>query len=226
MLLTWGAIIGYLGWENILVGIAFIAYAVWWAHDLRNGIIVRGWSLVLHVVVYSLLFVWLFLDVLIILDLGVKRGIPAGGISSAVAFGVLAFWACTIVLFLYSVRAGRRFAARRLVMQGLTNGRWSYSGLAWFPLLWLVLTLVRMALEVTLLNGFSVILPVGNSVPPAVPWWEFLGVAFLVEALYIVSFGLMTGISVAVWSERRHPSRAGAFPPIAGQRPVGTIPRR
>jgi hypothetical protein len=196
---TDGAVVAYVSLSDILLLPVLIGYTTWWAFDLRKGTRVRGWTLMVHIVVYGLaaLYIW---------AVSLGEIVLAGAASSVLS------WVWTIVLTVVVVaatEAGIWYGGHRLVLERTEAGTWKYRAPLVIAILWLGLYLTRFGLEDGLLGGFSVFLPTTHH-PAGVPLGTFVAVVLVVASLYLVSFGFLLGISLTVRDRHRELARATA----------------
>ena len=178
--------------SDLLLLPALIGYTIWWLFDLRKGTHIRRWTLGLHIIVYGLaaFYIW---------AVSLGEIVLAGATTSALT------WVWTIVLTSVGIAAmevGSWYGERRIVLERGARGGWRYRGPMAIAILWLGLYLTRFGLEDGLLSGYSVFLPTGAA-PSDVPLGTFIGVVLVVASLYLVSFGFLLGISLAVWGHHR-----------------------
>ncbi len=125
-------------------------------------------------------------------------------------------WLLPLPLLVYAAsRAGLRYGRRRIVVYRAPTGLTHFRGPIELALLWFVLYVARFLLEDLLLGGFSVFFQPFYGRPPSGPpagvsLELFAIVVIAVAGLYLVSFGALLGISLAVWGHHRHLSRSTA----------------
>lgn len=199
-----------VSWGDLLLLPVLIGYTLWWSYDLRKGARVRRWTLGLHIAVYGLaaFWVWLF---------SLDEITWAGGTDQ-----VIWIWLLGLPLLLYlAARAGLRYGRRRITVYALGNTGLRYRGPVGIALFWFALYVIRLGLEDGLLGGFSVFFPIWTlptgSPPDGLPIFTFASVVLVVACLYLLSFGFLLGITLAVWGHRRravHAVAAGGPPRI------------
>lgn len=195
---------GYVAFsvEDAVLLVLLVGYASWWAHDLRRGTAVHRVSLAMHILVYAVLSFYVLL-----------MGAYALGLSHA-DLAASGFYEILLlpVVFILATGSGYRFARRKLTVMHAPDGRWLYRGATVVPVIWLLLWGIRLAIEDGLLNGYSVFLPFLGDAPAkahtVAPTTFDLGVGTIV-ILYFVSFGVMTGLSIAAWAVFRRARREG-----------------
>jgi hypothetical protein len=179
---------------DIILLPVLIGYTIWWTYDLRRGTRVQRWTLGLHIVVYGLaaFYIW---------AVSLGEIVLSGDTSSSLT------WVWTIVLTLVGVvaaEAGIWYGEHRMVVERAVSGGWHYRGPVLIAVFWLALYAARFSLEDGLLGGYSVFLPPGPGPPAGVTLGTFIGVVLVVASLYLVSWGFLLGISLAVWGHHRH----------------------
>jgi hypothetical protein len=177
--------------DLVLLGV-LVGWAIRWSHGLRHGSVVRGWWLGLEIVAYSALSFWVWLTTYISWNL-----IASGWVAPSIRTLGLIWFFLTVATVFVGGRIGSRLARNELTVDRSTAGSWLVRGAIGAPVLWLVLWLVRMALEDGLLYGYSVFLPI--QAVPAVSALTFFSVVFAVGELYLLGFGTMMGFSWRTW---------------------------
>ena len=187
--------------EDALLLPLIVGYAVWWAIHLREGSRIRRWYLALDLFVYTVLAIWIWIASLAWLaDAGVSDG-----------FALIWLFVLPIGVY-YVIRQGYRYGVRKVTVGRSSTGFLTYRAEFEIPVFWLVLYLIRLLLEDTFLGGFSVFLPIPfpSTWPPnGVSFSVFVTVVTLVAVLYFVSFGVMIGVTLAIWGHH-HKARKGA----------------
>lgn len=194
--------------EDILLLPLLIGYTAWWAYDLRRGTRVRRWTLGLHITVYALASLWVWIASLFATILA---GFP---------WEDLIVWFFVLPVFFYLVsRAGLRYGRRRIVLYGSAGQTWHYRGPVSIALFWLSLYVIRWGLEDGLLGGFSVFLPFvqlpHGGLPAGVSLAAFFAVVLVVASLYFLSFGFLLGITLSVWGHHRRVVQAARTSGVA-----------
>jgi hypothetical protein len=185
-------------WIDLAESLALVVYASWWAYDLRKGLVVRGWSMALRAFFNVLVFLWIVFAATALLGGTTTVYKLAPPVADDIALLLIPVWILLVVIFAYSIRAGRRFAQHRLIRERSTTGQVRIGGLAAFPALWLILALAQLGLETYLLHGLSLDLPVFSQPLAGVPWWMLLASGFVGYFVYATSLGLMAGFALAV----------------------------
>jgi hypothetical protein len=207
-------------WIDVAESFGLVVYAGWWAYDLHKGLVVRWGGMALRALYNILLFCWIELAATALLGDTLKF-YKIGPSMSWVALTLFPVWALLLVIFLYSIRGGRRFAQHRLVRERSATGKVRINGLAAFPALWLLLALLQLGIEVRFLGGLSLSFPIFSAPIPGVTWWVLLGVGFVGYFVYASSLGLMAGFALAVRAAAREAQREGqSIPAGAGGRSV------
>ncbi len=174
--------------EDLALLVLLVGYAAWWARDLKKGSRVRRPFLAVHILVYCLLAFWVWIVTAAALQI-VGINIPFTDIPYYL------FAMITVPAAWVGLRHGRKVVT---VTPG-PHGGWSYRGATTVVAVWFGLWLVRLGAETFLLNGYSVFYPNLASVPPGVSSNVFVPVVLFVAALYLVSFGVMIGLTLAIW---------------------------
>ena len=188
-----------ISFTDILLLPVLIGYTIWWTYDLRRGSRIHRWTLALHLLVYGLaaFYIW---------AVSLGEIVEAGGSSSVLT------WVWTLVLTLVGVIAaeiGIWYGNQRMIVERTESGAVRLRGPIVIAVFWLALYLTRFGLEDGVLGGFSVFLPPGPA-PSSVPLGTFEGVVLTVASLYLVSFGFLLGVSVAVWNHHAHLAKGTA----------------
>ncbi len=173
--------------------VLFVGYAVWWSYTLRKGVHIQTRSLVLHFVFYGLaaLYVWAMSFASLAMD--------------NLTGGWDVFWVLLFPLFLPAVWLGNRYGERKVSVAQTDTGIWTYRGMAEIPFIWLGLFVIRLLLEDAFLGGFSVFLGTfGGGLPSGIPPLTFGVVMAIVTCLYFLSFGVVLGVTISIWSHHRY----------------------
>jgi hypothetical protein len=198
--------------EDLLLLPLVVLYAIWWDYDLRKGAEFSRGTTAVHIFVYLMLAVWVWLA-----PLGefYASGSDNTLRGTSLFAGVALFWFFVLpILFLVAIYAGYRFARARLVIRHAVSGAWIYTGAIAVPAIWFVIWLIRLLLEDGLLHGYSVLLALfeNPALPAGVSAPTFLLVVSAITVLYMASFGAMIGFSGAVWgryrAQRKQPTLA------------------
>jgi hypothetical protein len=206
--------------EDLILLPLVVFYAIWWDYDLRKGAEFSRGTTALHIFVYLMLAVWVWLA-----PLGEFYASGSDKTLQGTSFfaGIAVFWFFVLpILFLVAIYVGYRFARSRLVIRHAVSGAWIYTGAIAVPVIWFVIWLVRLLLEDGLLHGYSVLLGLfeNPALPAGVSARTFLLVVTTIAVLYIASFGAMIGFSGAVWGRYRAHRRQMALTP--GPRGTGS----
>jgi hypothetical protein len=193
--------------EDVVLLFVLVGYAAWWSYDLRHGSAFHRPYLVLHVLVYSFFAFWTFDSWIIEL-----AAAGAGGVE-LVGLGTLTL----PVAIVAAAHRGLRYGREKVSVERSETGGWRYRGSAGVTAYWLLLWVVRLIVEDGFLRGFSVFSsayyarfnPANIVVPAGVSPIEFIWLVSLVELLYLVSFGVMIGFTLGIWSSFRR-GRAAA----------------
>jgi len=193
--------------EDVVLLFVLVGYAAWWSYDLRHGSTFHRPYLVLHILVYGLFAFWTFGSWAI--ELG---AVGAGGYQ-VVGLGTLTL----PFVIAAAAHRGLRYGRENVSVGRTETGGWRYRGSTGIAAYWLLLWVVRAIVEDGFLRGYSVFLgayyagfqPANVVVPAGVSPIEFLWLVSLVELLYLLSFGVMIGFTLGIWSSFRR-GRAAA----------------
>ncbi|MGI0054569.1 MAG: hypothetical protein ACREB9_02740 [Thermoplasmata archaeon] len=176
-------------WANYLLPVVLIGYTIWWARSLRNGAKIHRSTLGLHIGVYGLAAVYVYL----------VSWLEFYGYGDRLEI-VGTLWMLGALAIAYiAIRLGMWYGARTLVVVRTEAGHWHLRGPIEIALFWAGLFATRFALETFVLQGYSVFFPV-SPLPTGISDTLFVSVVMLVAALYLVSFGFLCGVSITEWN--------------------------
>ena len=196
-------------WEDLLLLPILVGYAAWWASTMHRGSEGSRLALTGHIAVYALLSLWVW----IVADFELAGGGDLGKHLSSAQAEALFLWFFGIFVVPLGAYLGFRSARGRLNVALTSSGGWVFRGAWGVPIVWMFLYLARMFLEDYYLKGYSVLL--GPILTPGMPAGvsdaTYLLVVATIAIVYYVSFGVMIGLSVAIWRVYHAERRAAHF---------------
>lgn len=201
-------------WLDWLLLAIFLAYSLAWRSSLRDGDVVSGYWLGLHVVFCLLFSVWIWwTTVFAWMSAPIP---PSSNLAVEAGFAALLWFIVPLACLYYGHRWGLRWGTERYVVRRLAARIWMVQGAAPVPAVWLGFWVARFLIEDLALNGYSVFLPL-EAYPAGVNAAVFIAGVFAVGVLYLLGFGLMIGYSRAIWrqyrAQRNAPFQLPAVPP-------------